>query len=58
MIYRKRKRLHRRPDPLIVLMFFVIVGLCATISYQLIACAPVDRGEIAVQSSEAIAIGG
>lgn len=56
MIYRKRFR--RRPDPLIVLMFFVIVGLCATISYQLIACAPVDRGEIAVQSSDAITIGG
>jgi hypothetical protein len=56
MIY--RKRLHRRPDPLIVLMFFVIVSLCATISYQLIACTPVDRGEVAVQSSEAIAIGG
>lgn len=55
MIY--RKRLHRRPDPLIVLMFFVIVGLCATISYQLIACAPVDRSELAVQSPEAMAIG-
>lgn len=56
MIY--RKRFHRRPDPLIVLMFFVIVGLCATISYQLIACAPVDRGEIAIQSTDAPSIGG
>jgi hypothetical protein len=56
MIY--RKRLHRRPDPLIVLMFFVIVGLCATISYQILACAPVDRSEIARQSPDTLAIGG
>jgi hypothetical protein len=41
-----------------VLMFFVIVGLCATISYQLIVCVPDDRGEVAVQSSETLAIGG
>ncbi|MTW20747.1 hypothetical protein [Allochromatium palmeri] len=56
MIY--RKRLHRRPDPLILLMFFVIVGLCATISYQLIACTPVDHSEVAVQSPDAGSIGG
>ena len=56
MIY--RKRLHRRPDPLIVLMFVVVVGLCATISYQLIACVPVDPGEVAAQSPEAGSIGG
>ena len=56
MIY--RKRLHRRPDPLIVLMFFVVVGVCATISYQILVCAPVDRGEVAAQSPDAVAVGG
>ncbi|MGQ9660254.1 MAG: hypothetical protein ACUVQI_09265 [Thermochromatium sp.] len=57
MIY--RKRLHRKPDPLVMLTLFVIIGLCATISYQLVVCAPADRGEVAVQSPEAITtIGG
>lgn len=56
MIY--RKRLHRKPDPLILLMVFVLLGLSATISYQIIALTQADRGEIAVQPTPAAPMGG
>lgn len=47
MIYRKRR--HRRPDPLIVLMFAVITGFGVTVSYQILNGAPTERSEVAAQ---------
>ncbi|QIK38002.1 hypothetical protein GWK36_08400 [Caldichromatium japonicum] len=52
-----RKRLRRRPDPLMLLMVFVFLGLTATISYQLLFLVPADRGEMAVQPSLTTAAG-
>ncbi len=53
-----RKRLRRKPDPLVLLTIFVLLGLSATISYQVLVLAPADRGEMAVQPSAPQGVGG
>ncbi len=52
------KRSHRRPDPLFLLMVFVVIGMCATVSYQILVFSDASQAKLARQGAAPIEVGG
>ncbi|WP_200374839.1 hypothetical protein [Thiocystis violacea] len=48
----------RGPDPLILLMVFVVVGLCATISYQVVVYSDASQSRLVRQAPPEVDVGG